>query len=70
MKFEVDLNRCQDHLQCVFAAPSVFAADEGGKLSFRAEADAVYISGELSDDLVEEIETAADMCPVQAIRML
>ena len=40
MRITVDLNKCQDHGQCVFSAPSVFALDDQGKLSFRAETTA------------------------------
>jgi ferredoxin len=35
MLVEVDLTKCQDHGQCVFAAPAVFSLDNDGKLAFR-----------------------------------
>lgn len=68
MRITVDLGKCQDHGQCVFSAPAVFALDDGGRLAFRAEADgASYTSGELGEDLRDDVEEAADACPLQAI---
>ena len=37
------------------------------KLSFRAEAVAEYLSGELDESLRDDVEEAADVCPLQAI---
>ncbi len=67
MHIVVDLNKCQDHGQCVFSAPSVFALDAQGKLSFRAEAADTYTSAELDEALRDDVEEAADACPLQAI---
>jgi ferredoxin len=58
MKVVVDLNKCQDHGQCVFSAPEVFQLDQDGHLVYVAEPD---------DALREDIEDAADVCPLQAI---
>jgi ferredoxin len=69
MKFVVDLAKCQDHAQCVFAAPEFFALNAEGKLAFRDVADEEYISGEIDDAHIDDVETAADICPVQAIRL-
>ncbi|WP_394436751.1 ferredoxin [Streptomyces sp. SGAir0957] len=60
MKVVVDMNKCQDHGQCVFAAPDVFRFDDAGHLAYVADAD---------DALRDEVEEAADMCPLQAIRI-
>ncbi|MEH1128877.1 ferredoxin [Micromonospora sp. CPCC 206061] len=60
MRVVVDLARCQDHGQCVFAAPEVFHLDDGGKLGFVAEPD---------EALRDAVEEAADVCPLQAIRI-
>ncbi|MFJ9590765.1 ferredoxin [Streptomyces acidicola] len=60
MKVVVDMNKCQDHGQCVFAAPDVFSMDDAGHL--------VYVSGP-DDALREDVEEAADVCPLQAIRI-
>jgi ferredoxin len=58
MKVVVDKNVCQDHGQCCFAAPEVFHLDDEGHLEYVAEPD---------DSLLEKVEDAADVCPVQAI---
>ena len=67
MRITVDLNKCNDHGQCVFSAPAVFSLDDDGKLSFRHEATDTYISGELDEALRDDVEEAADVCPLQAI---
>lgn len=60
MKVVVDMNKCKDHGQCVFAAPDVFQLDDNGRLA--------YVSGP-DDTLRDEVEEAADVCPLQAIRI-
>lgn len=55
----VDMNLCQDHGQCVFAAPEVFELDETGHL--------VVLMPEPDESLRAAVEDAADVCPVQAI---
>ena len=55
----VDRDVCQDHGQCVFAAPQVFELDEEGTL--------VVLQDEVGEDLRANVEEAADVCPVQAI---
>jgi ferredoxin len=67
MHIVVDLTKCSDHGQCVFSAPRVFALDENGKLAFRHEATDAYVSGELDESLRDDVEEAADVCPLQAI---
>lgn len=70
MKVIVDLNLCQDHGQCVFSAPQVFSLDSDGKLALRAETDGdTYISGELDEAWRDDIEEAADVCPMLAIEI-
>lgn len=70
MKVIVDLNQCQDHGQCVFSAPQLFSLDDNGKLALRAEADGdTYISGELDEAWRDDVEEAADVCPLQAIEI-
>ncbi|MDA8197781.1 MAG: ferredoxin [Actinomycetota bacterium] len=69
MKLVVDLNKCADHGQCVFAAPDVFELDDRGELSFRRLAKDIYVSGELDESLRNSIEEAADICPSQAIEI-
>ena len=58
MRVIVDRSKCQDHGQCCFAAPSVFELNDSGKLE--------YVSSPPSSSR-EEVEDAADVCPVQAI---
>ncbi|MFJ4783684.1 ferredoxin [Streptomyces sp. NPDC088794] len=60
MKVVVDMNKCQDHGQCVFAAPDVFQLDDDGHLAYVPDPD---------DALRDEAEEAADVCPLQAIRI-
>ncbi|KUF16773.1 MULTISPECIES: ferredoxin [Streptomyces] len=60
MRVVVDKNSCQDHGQCVFAAPGVFRLDDQGHLEHLTDAD---------EAVREEVEDAADVCPMQAIRI-
>ncbi|MFJ5151468.1 ferredoxin [Streptomyces sp. NPDC088353] len=60
MKVVVDMNKCQDHGQCVFAAPDVFSFDDTGRLAY---------VGDPGDALRDQVEEAADVCPLQAIRI-
>jgi len=59
LKVVVDMDVCQDHGQCVFAAPEVFALNDDGKL--------VVLIAEPDESLRAAVEDAADVCPVQAI---
>ena len=68
MRITVDLKKCNDHGQCVFSAPAVFSLDDAGQLSFRRETTAdLYVSGDLDESLRDDVEEAADACPLQAI---
>jgi ferredoxin len=58
MKIVVDANLCQDHGQCVFAAPEIFSLDDQGHL--------VYVS-DVDESLRDKAHDAADVCPLQAI---
>ncbi|MFE4514957.1 ferredoxin [Kitasatospora sp. NPDC056783] len=60
MQVVVDMNKCQDHGQCVFAAPDVFRFDDDGHLAYVADPD---------EALRADVEEAADVCPLQAIRI-
>jgi ferredoxin len=59
IKVVVDRDVCQNHGQCVFAAPQVFELDDEGEL--------VQLQDEVGEDLRENVEEASDVCPVQAI---
>ncbi|MEU0936439.1 ferredoxin [Embleya sp. NPDC005971] len=61
MRITVDMNLCESHGQCVFAAPDVFAFDDDDYLVYEAEP---------SDARLDEVRTAAAMCPVRAIGIL
>lgn len=70
MRIEVNLDVCQDHGQCVFAAPSVFDLNQDGKLAFRDElGTGLYQSPALDETLRDALEEAADICPTQAIAL-
>jgi len=58
IRIEVDMDKCQHYGQCCFEAEDVFALDADGKLQYVAE---------VSDDRLEAVESAADVCPMQAI---
>ena len=58
MKIYVDMEKCQHYGQCTFEAPTVFALNDDGKLEY---------VGEVDDALAEQVEAAADVCPMQAI---
>lgn len=58
MKVHVDRSLCDDHGQCIIAAPKVFRMNDDGKLDYDENPD---------DALRDEVEEAADVCPIQAI---
>ncbi|WP_406318723.1 ferredoxin [Streptosporangium sp. NBC_01639] len=58
MRVVVDRALCQTHAQCVFAAPEVFELDDDDRLVYVAEPD---------DGLIDAVEDAVWVCPVQAI---
>lgn len=61
LDIEVELPVCQDHGQCVIAAPKAFWFDENGRLGFTQSID------DPSDEDIAAVEEAADICPLQAI---
>ncbi|WP_411734595.1 ferredoxin [Paeniglutamicibacter sp.] len=54
----VDRKLCDNHGQCAIAAPKVFSMNDEGVLEFEEIFD---------DSLLDEVEEAIDVCPVQAI---
>lgn len=60
MKIYVDMEKCQHYGQCTFEAPTVFALNDDGKLEY---------VGEVDDALADQVEAAADVCPMQAIEI-
>ncbi|MGQ4600628.1 ferredoxin [Nocardia sp. R16R-3T] len=60
MKVIVDLDKCEDHGQCVLAAPEVFDFDDEDTLVWdQAPGEAQRA----------HVEHAANICPVLAIRI-
>ncbi len=60
MRVDVDLEACDQHGQCVLAAPTVFRFDDEGALAFEPI---------IEDVDLESVEEAALLCPVQAITL-
>jgi ferredoxin len=58
VKIIVDMDKCQHYGQCTFEAPDIFQLDDDNKLIHETEAD---------DARLADIESAADVCPMQAI---
>jgi ferredoxin len=58
VKITVDMNLCESHGQCVFAAPEVFSFDNDDYLVYDAQP---------SPDLYDKVVKAAAVCPVRAI---
>jgi ferredoxin len=58
VKVSVDMDKCQHYGQCCFEAEDVFHLDDDGKLVYQAEAD---------ESRRSDVESAADVCPMQAI---
>ena len=56
----VNENACQNYGQCCFEAEDIFQLDDAGQLVFQSNA---------SDERLQEIEQAADACPMQAISL-
>lgn len=58
MQITVDMNLCESHGQCVFAAPEVFSFDDEDYLVYDAAP---------SDALLDKTMQAAAVCPARAI---
>lgn len=61
MKINVDMDKCQHYGQCVFEAPEIFTLNNDDKLEYLAEADEIQRA---------IVESARDVCPMQAIFIL
>jgi ferredoxin len=61
-KVVVDMDLCQNHGQCAFAAPEVFQINYEGVL--------VVLNDEPDESQRAACEDAADVCPVQAITIV
>ena len=61
IKINVDMTKCQHYGQCCFEAPTVFELDAEGKLQ--------VLQHEVDESMREQVEAAADVCPMQAITL-
>ncbi|MGW6173737.1 ferredoxin [Arthrobacter sp. NPDC055138] len=55
---DVDRSLCDNHGQCAIAAPEVFRMNPDGVLEYEPT---------FEDSLLDVVEEAIDVCPVQAI---
>ncbi|MFD1828374.1 MULTISPECIES: ferredoxin [Streptomyces] len=62
MRIHVDMNRCESHGQCVFAAPDHFSFDEDDNLLVREEVPE-------DEDVRAAVREAAAACPVRAVSL-
>lgn len=60
MKVHVDMNLCQSHGECVFAAPDVFDLGDDDVLVWKEEVD---------ESQRAELEQSVQVCPMAAIRL-
>jgi ferredoxin len=60
MRVHVDLELCDSHGQCVFAAPAVFELDDVGELHYEPQPPETERPA---------VERAARLCPVRAITL-
>jgi ferredoxin len=58
LKINVDMTKCQHYGMCVFEAPNVFKLNTDDKLEYTATAE---------DSELANVESAVDVCPMQAI---
>jgi ferredoxin len=58
VKVVVDMSKCQHYGQCCFEAEDVFQLDDAGKLTYAPEVD---------ESRRAAVESASDVCPMQAI---
>ena len=60
IKIHVDMNLCQSHGECVYAAPGVFELGDDDVLTWQEEVD---------ESRRAELEEAVNVCPMLAIRL-
>jgi ferredoxin len=62
VKVTTDVEKCQGHGRCYDLAPTVFDADEQGRVM-------LLVAGDISDDLRGEARNAVDNCPEHALAL-
>ena len=60
IKVHVDMNLCQSHGECVYAAPGVFELGDDDVLKWEEEVD---------ESRRQELEESVGVCPMMAIRL-
>jgi len=60
IKVHVDMNLCQSHGECVYAAPGVFELGDDDVLTWQEAVD---------ESRRAELEEAVNVCPMLAIRL-
>lgn len=60
MKVNVDMNLCQSHGECVAIAPDIFELGDDDVLVWRQDVE---------EERREDMQRAADACPMMAIRL-
>lgn len=58
MRVHVNMELCQSHGMCAYAAPAVFDLDDD---------DTLHYSEEVSEDLRPQVEDAVKVCPARAV---
>ena len=58
MKIHVEMDKCQHYGQCVFEADDIFSLGDDGKLTYLHDVD---------ESRRVAVESAVDVCPMQAI---
>jgi len=61
MRVRVNMELCQSHGMCVYAAPDVFALDDDDVLHYREEVD---------ESQRAAVQDAVKACPTRAIELL
>jgi len=62
MRLELDRSACQGHNRCYMLAPELFDTDDEGYA-------VLLVAGEVSPELEEKAQLAADNCPEYAIEI-
>lgn len=63
MRIEINMETCLSSGQCAYMHPELFEVDDDG-------VPTILISGDLTDEQVEQARDAADVCPSQSISLV
>lgn len=71
MRIQIDLERCEDHAQCLFAVPDFFSVtDDGENFARELTAEQVWTSSDVDDSRRVEFDDAVSICPARAISIV